>query len=660
MNLRFPRMVSLKSRLIVLMTATSVILLALFIAYTFFVVRGQVRERIRDQLAKSRAVASFILEDRITRLKSLGEEIKEDEILQTVLTLGLTSKLSLYKENLKKRSGVSFAFFTDMHGRSVDWDATFLSFDAETGHPFIERALLGLSTTGYTVIRAGALQVSDPFAPVKSHGKTPDRGLLAMVTASPLTDIKGNIIAVFVSGHILDLDISLMRRIKNLSGADWAVVRNRRFIAGSIISPMGDMPYDARVVDAGDNRTLLNGRDLYHTSGISLSDYRDDALGRVVVLISDKPFQALRERFYYVAVLILAAGLGLSVAIAFFFSGTVIRPLKTLGGFTYKIAEGAYHEEIPVRRLDEVGQLTRDFNRMAAKLSEKRKALDETNRRLVQMAHQSGMAEIAESVLHNIGNTINPVSVRIDRLTEKISPRESQILEKVYGMMRSEDRLPETTGARRNRREKLLNLVSATADLLKNRNQVLRTELNDIRDGMNRIMEILSLQQKYAGLQEMATGVDLNALLKDATDILGNSFDKKGISLEFHTQALPRIRVEKNRMMNVLINILKNACESIQNAHGQNERKISIHTALEIEGDEKWVEVMIADTGSGLLPGDIDKVFGLTYSTKGKKSGFGLHETANYIKSLNGRVALSSKGPGKGARFTLALPVPKS
>lgn len=670
----FPNTISLRSRLIILMTTTSVILLLLFIAYTFFIVSGQVRERIQDQLDKSVSVASFILEEQHNRLKSLGTEVTEDETLQTVLTLGLTSKLRLYKENLKKRSGVSFVFFTDGNGRSVDWLSTFLSFGMKTGHPFIERAILGLSTTGYSLVKAGDLRMSDPYTPLKLHEDTPERELLVMVTAAPLTDIKGHINLIFVAGNILDMDISLMHKVKNLSGADWAIIRNRRFIAGSVMTPMGDVAYHSPIVETGIVETgnegrrsgapqlppasgpgiepgelLLKGENRYHQAGIGLSNYQDDILGRVIVMVSDKPFQALRKRLYATALLILAAGLGLSFAIAFFFSDRVIRPLKVLGGFTYRIAEGEKFEEIPVRRLDEIGQLTHDFNKMAAKLSEKRKKLDETNRHLVRMAHQSGMAEIAESVLHNIGNTINPISVRISRLNDKIGHRESQILGRILTMIMSEDVVPESDQTQKKRKEALLKLVSTTTDLLNNRNQVLKEELNFLGSGMNRILEILSLQQKYAGLQETDTRTDINALLKDATDILNNSFSITDITLECHFSGLPLIPVDKNRLMHVFMNILKNACESIKTAPPENKRVIRIHTSLESEKEKKWIKVAIANTGSGMLPGEIDKVF---------RINLGFHEAANYIKSLNGSVTLSSKGPGKGACVSLKLPVP--
>ncbi len=287
-------------------------------------------------------------------------------------------------------------------------------------------------------------------------------------------------------------------------------------------------------------------------------------------------------------------------------------------------------------------------------LSKTVKSLEETREQLAVSAHQAGMAEIAVSVLHNIGNAVNSVNVRTCRLEEMSVAREVESLEKIRTLLQAE--WPAQNEADQDRKEKLLAFFLMTIDIFRTKSDQFITDLRFVRSGMDHIMEIIAIQQKYAGLRGYETPVSLNDLLKDAVGMLMDSFKKRGIELEFDLHTLPDILLDRNKMIQIFINILKNAYESIETGPEENERRIQVKTSSERGDDGDHLQVMIADTGAGCPPEHRNEVFRFNFSTKGRGTGYGLHDAANTIRARDGIIDLLSEGPGKGACLLIKLP----
>ncbi|MCP4107531.1 MAG: PAS domain S-box protein [Desulfobacteraceae bacterium] len=297
-----------------------------------------------------------------------------------------------------------------------------------------------------------------------------------------------------------------------------------------------------------------------------------------------------------------------------------------------------------------VDEKTRELQSANEELASTVKSLEQTREQLASNAHQAGMAEIAVSVLHNIGNTVTPVNTRLSRLENNSGSRETESVGKIYDLLKKEQTAPEI----REQREKLLSYISATIEIMKNKNRGFETDLRVIRKGMDHIMEIIAIQQKYAGLQGFESLVSINDLMMDAVEMLTDSIEKRSVSLEFSLDKLPHLHLDRNKMIQIFINIIKNAYESIDMAHPENRKQIHLGTLLKKE--EKYVQAVVADTGAGLSPELTKDVFRFNFSTKGRGS-FGLHDSANYIKARGGSIELISQGPGHGAQLIIKLPL---
>jgi len=148
--------------------------------------------------------------------------------------------------------------------------------------------------------------------------------------------------------------------------------------------------------------------------------------------------------------------------------------------------------------------------------------------------------------------------------------------------------------------------------------------------------------------------ININALLRSVHDLINEECKKTGIHLEFQADR-EEVLVEgdKVRLEQVLLNLAKNALESMEQGAGG---KISLGSRLK----EGMVEIKISDEGAGIADEDQEKIFSPFYSTKKQGTGLGLSICRRIIEDHPGcSLKLSSK-KGKGSTFVLSMPVSRS
>lgn len=143
--------------------------------------------------------------------------------------------------------------------------------------------------------------------------------------------------------------------------------------------------------------------------------------------------------------------------------------------------------------------------------------------------------------------------------------------------------------------------------------------------------------------------LDVNALLKDVVALLETEWQKDGIRFAFQFDPiLPLMAADEELLRQAFLNILLNACQAMPTGG-------TVAISTEQEGGE-IVRVSIADTGVGIPPEDIDKIFHLYYTTKPGGSGIGLSLVYRVAQMHDGSIEVSSK-VGRGTTMVVRLPV---
>ena len=145
--------------------------------------------------------------------------------------------------------------------------------------------------------------------------------------------------------------------------------------------------------------------------------------------------------------------------------------------------------------------------------------------------------------------------------------------------------------------------------------------------------------------------VDLHELLDLLVFIEGGKMKKSGVRVASrYGPGLPPILADRNLLQQAILNILLNAFQ----ATGEGG-EVAIETQYARAASGSYLKVSITDSGEGILPEDLNRIFKPFYSTRTKGIGLGLPITERIVKAMNGRIEVASTR-GRGSTFTLVIP----
>jgi len=279
--------------------------------------------------------------------------------------------------------------------------------------------------------------------------------------------------------------------------------------------------------------------------------------------------------------------------------------------------------------------------------------LDQLNRRLIETSRHAGMAEVATGVLHNVGNVLNSVNVSANLVIDRL--RESKIgsLPKLAALFdeNAADLGRFFTSDPRGRQVPAY-LGSLAKNLGAERTFVL-DELDGLRKHIDHIKDIVAMQQNYARVSGVVETVAPAQLVEDALQLNAGALARHGVKLTREFQPVPLIAVEKHKVLQILVNLIRNAKYALDEGHSEEKR---LHVRITAPQDER-VRIEVIDNGVGIPSENLTRIFQHGFSTRKDGHGFGLHSGALTAKELGGHLTGHSAGPDTGATFTLELPL---
>ena len=293
-----------------------------------------------------------------------------------------------------------------------------------------------------------------------------------------------------------------------------------------------------------------------------------------------------------------------------------------------------------------VGEQARAWKRMLERLTTAQRELMDTSR-------MAGMAEVATSVLHNVGNVLNSVNVSATLVTDTVRRSKGAGLGKAAQLIREhEGHLAEffSTDERGKKLPAYLSMLAA--GLEDERTRMLR-DLHGLNENVNHIKIIINMQQSHAkttgGVKELLVIKDL---VEDALRFNLASYGKHGIDVAREYEDLPAINLDRHKLFQILMNLLSNARHAIKDLAGERHIRVRV-----VARDADTIAVEVSDNGVGIPAENLNKIFVHGFTTKKDGHGYGLHSSANAAKELGGALGVTSPGINRGATFTLVLPV---
>ncbi|WP_198264960.1 trifunctional serine/threonine-protein kinase/ATP-binding protein/sensor histidine kinase [sulfur-oxidizing endosymbiont of Gigantopelta aegis] len=312
------------------------------------------------------------------------------------------------------------------------------------------------------------------------------------------------------------------------------------------------------------------------------------------------------------------------------------------------------------------------YENLEDKVKERTHELKNAQAQLLQQARESGQAEIAIEVMHNIGNALTPLKTKTEQTYSAM--HNSELVNKAPKLMQKlADALATHNGLEESERMKLTKITSMLPNIMATEYQSHADNLEQACNTIRRIEEFIHLQSKYTTVKPMNDYLDVNELLNDALKMLDNILRSEHIEVQLQCTDLPKLYAEEYQLMQIILSVVKNACEAM-NGIAIEQRQIRISTYLEKGGTEtavgssEAIVLCVQDNGIGFAPELKERIFAGDYANEKKQerrnttpssitSGFNLHACANYLIAHDGSISAQSEGVGKGAVFTIKLGV---
>lgn len=266
----------------------------------------------------------------------------------------------------------------------------------------------------------------------------------------------------------------------------------------------------------------------------------------------------------------------------------------------------------------------------------------------------AGKAEIATDVLHNVGNALNSINVAVDLVRYTLGESRVPALKRVSGLLLANTKSIGKFMKKDKRGRVLPSYLDELADALEKERQCSLTEIELLKKHLEHIKAVVATQQKYARLCNVMEPTSLSELVDDAEELVGSSLSKHGVKIVRGQMDVPPVRTDKQKVLQVLVNVLKNAIESSTEANQQGMARVEVQLGTDAPNH---VSIEVRDNGVGIAKENMAKIFTHGFTTKKQGNGFGLHSCANIMKELGGTIHAHSDGPQTGATFALRLPL---
>ncbi|KAB0667491.1 HAMP domain-containing protein [Oryzomonas japonica] len=525
---------------------------------------------------------------------------------------------------------------------------------------FIDQALRGKTVTGTTVLSPEQLAaekdeltaqaridvVTTPHS--RPRQSSVERAGMVMVSAAPVLDSAGRVAGALYCAELLNNNNDLVDKIKDtvyegvkFKGQDVGTATlflGDTRIATNVHASNGRRAIGTQLSAEVYNRVILENRkwvgrafvvnDWYLTAYEPIVGLRGEVIGSLYVGMLEKQYSALKNNVNTILVVVLLISSLIGLAVSGVIGTHLATPIKELEQLTRRVTLGERNLHIDVRSADELGDLAGGFNQMTralahreseitmlnrsleqkvlkrtAQLEEKNALLLETQADLAKAEKLADLGVIAAGVAHEINNPLAVIRGNIEFLEMCLPPDHAN-----------------------------------------------REEVGIISQQVERIAKIVGNLQVFARQKKLHQGqVDIHDLLDGILGQIGHQVPMDAITVvREYASDLAMIRGDGDQLRQVFTNLILNA---VQAMGGKGVLTLATKGVAPLDG----CEVSISDTGPGIGPEHLKKIFTPFFTTKDTGSGLGLSISYGIIKDHGGDIKVSSV-EGKGTTFRVTIP----
>lgn len=274
------------------------------------------------------------------------------------------------------------------------------------------------------------------------------------------------------------------------------------------------------------------------------------------------------------------------------------------------------------------------------------------HKQLLETSRHAGMAEVATSVLHNVGNVLNSVNISASIVDEQVRSPNLDRLNKVILLLQENASDLSRFLTQDEKGTKLVSFMEALFVILKKERETVQHEVEALTKNVEHIKKIVTMQQSYARVAGVVEIINPSELIEDSIRMHEAAFHRHAIKLVRDYSDVPKFAVDRHKVIQILVNLLGNAKYACEVNKPTNR---IIRISLSAVSTNR-IRIEVIDNGMGIAAENLTKVFSYGFTTRKNGHGFGLHSGALAAKEMGGSLHARSEGRGHGAAFILELP----
>jgi len=386
--------------------------------------------------------------------------------------------------------------------------------------------------------------------------------------------------------------------------------------------------------------------------GVVLSDQRMAGKSGVELL------SAIRERWPAIVRILITAYTEINSAVDAVNAGAIYKYINKpadLALLKQSLKEAmALHQETIHR--DALAEMVRELEaqRRATQAAEAQR--EQLQQRLVAASREAGRAEVATGILHNVGNVLNSVITSAAVVNDTLGQsRVGNLCKGLALLEENADNLPAFLISDE-RGQRLAGYLIKLAGVLAEEHKTISTAMATLCRNIEHIAQVVRMQQSHGKEIILRQEVNPADLLDEAARVNEAETTQWGIHIDRDYACVPILLLDPHRVLQILINLINNAAKALKDRAAPGKRITLRIAQASGEGGER-IRFQVVDNGDGIKPENLTRIFTYGFTTRSEGHGYGLHSSANAAREMGGLLGAASEGPGRGATFTLDLPM---
>ncbi len=303
-------------------------------------------------------------------------------------------------------------------------------------------------------------------------------------------------------------------------------------------------------------------------------------------------------------------------------------------------------------RTRELSEVNENLRKEIAERERAEAEVARTNRELLIASRKAGMAEVAEDVLHNVGNALNSVNVSANLVSEMVDRSAGAKLGRVVELIQSQGvNLPEFFGPG-GKGANVPRYLNELAAHLNEERVALKRETHELQRHISEITALIAAQKRYAGASTLLELVDVRQVVEDATRAFRESFHHNGVLLELKVdETIAHIRADRYKLLQILLNLLQFSEQACRTAEPAARR-----VQFSAQATADCIAISVAHSGATLHPDQLREQLRQRFAPEADERAYQLHSAALFAKSIGGTLEVTTPEEGSRTVFTLMIP----